>query len=140
MLGLELDRSVGIWGRVGQAQIAGLHIGIIGLGSVGSIVCDALARMGVEHLTLIDYDESERLNLDRVLGSSHRYIGRLKIDIAAENPLRSSTAGRMQIDRYEASIVEEEGYRAGLDCDLLISCVGQAGLESYCVRSRNSGA
>jgi molybdopterin-synthase adenylyltransferase len=119
----ELDRSIGVWGLRGQAQISRLHYGIIGLGSVGSILAETLARMGAERLSFIDYDHIERLNLDRILSATQRDIGRLKIDVAAENALRSATAPRLRIDRYEASIVEEEGYRAALDCDLLFSCV-----------------
>jgi hypothetical protein len=121
--GEELQRTVGVWGTHGQALISRLHIGIIGLGSVGSIVAETLARMGVEQLTFLDYDEVEKLNLDRILGATHRDIGRLKIDVAAENALRSATARRLRINRYEASVVEEEGYRAALNCDLLFSCV-----------------
>lgn len=121
--GEELARTVGVWGRQGQALISRLHIGIVGLGSVGSIVAETLARMGVERLSFIDYDKVEALNLDRILGATRRDIGRLKIDVAAENAFRSATARRLRIDRYEASIVEEEGYRAALNCDLLFSCV-----------------
>jgi hypothetical protein len=123
VIGPELQRSAGVWGRRGHMAIANLHAGIVGLGSVGSIVCEALARMGVEWLTLIDYDEIEHLNLDRILGATLRDIGRLKIDVAADNAQRSSTAQNLKIDRYDASVVEEEGYRASLDCDVLFSCV-----------------
>lgn len=119
----ELERSIGVWGQKGQAEIASLHVGIVGLGNVGSIVSEALARMGVEQLSLIDYDEVEVLNLDRILGATHRDIGRLKIDVAAENACRSSTADRIRINRCEASVVEDEGYHAALDCDVLFSCV-----------------
>jgi molybdopterin/thiamine biosynthesis adenylyltransferase len=121
--GEELDRSVGVWGLKAQAVISRLHYGIIGLGSVGSIVAETLARMGAERLSLIDYDVIERINLDRILGATQRDIGRTKVDIAAENALRSATARRLRVDRYDASIVEESGYRAALNCDVLFSCV-----------------
>lgn len=121
--GEELLRTVGVWGRRGQATISRLRFGIIGLGSVGSIIAETLARMGAEWLTLIDYDEIERLNLDRILAATRRDIGRLKIDLAAENALRSATHPRLRIDRHEASVVEKDGHRAALDCDLIFSCV-----------------
>jgi hypothetical protein len=121
--GLQLSRSIGVWGREGQAKIARLTLGIVGLGSVGSIVCEALARMGVTRLILIDYDRIQIINLDRTLGAYHHDIGRLKVDVAADNALRGSTAKRLRVDRSASSIVESDGYRAALDCDVLFSCV-----------------
>src|SRR5439155_6350173 len=35
----------------------------------------------------------------------------------------SSTAEAPEIRAYELSVVEEDGYRAALDCDVLFSCV-----------------
>lgn len=121
--GDELNRTVGVWGTIGQAAIGRPHYGIVGLGSVGSIIAEALARMGIEWLTLLDYDEIERLNLDRILAATWRDIGRLKIDVAAENALRSATNRALRVDGCDASIVETDGYRAALDCDVLFSCV-----------------
>src|SRR2546425_4013421 len=121
--GPQLDRSIGVWGREGQAKLGRLTIGIIGLGSVGSIVCEALAPMSVTRLILIDYDRVEIINLDRTLGADQHDIGRLKVDVAADNAHRSSTAKRLRVDRCAGSIAEDDGYRAALDCDVIFSCV-----------------
>src|SRR6185369_13314819 len=50
-------RTVTVWGKENHATLARLRIGIVGLGSVGSLVAEALARMGMERFTLIDFDE-----------------------------------------------------------------------------------
>jgi hypothetical protein len=121
--GPQLDRSIGVWGREGQGKLARLTFGIIGLGSVGSIVCEALSRMGATRLVLIDYDRLKIINLDRTLGADHHDIGRLKVDVAADNAQRSSTAKRLRIDRCADSVVEKDGYGAALDCDVIFSCV-----------------
>jgi len=118
-----LRRTVGVWGHEGQAQISRLRIGIVGLGSVGSMICEGLARMGVEWLDLIDYDIVEELNLDRILGAGRADVGRKKVDVAADNALRSATARSIRINRHSASVVERDGYRTALSCDLLFSCV-----------------
>jgi hypothetical protein len=78
--------------------------------------------MGFDRLTLIDYDRVEELNLDRILNACSSDIGKLKIDIAGDAAGRNATA-RIQVQRIAASIVEEPGYRAALECDLLFSCV-----------------
>ncbi len=118
-----LKRTVSVWGHEGQAQISRLRVGIVGLGSVGSMICEGLARMGVEWLDLIDYDNVEELNLDRIIGATRADVGRKKVDVAADNALRSGTARYLRINRHSASVVEQEGYRAALNCDLLFSCV-----------------
>jgi hypothetical protein len=59
----ELRRTVSSWGEEIQVSLARLRIGIVGAGSVGSIVAEALARTGIQHITLIDFDTVERVNL-----------------------------------------------------------------------------
>ena len=121
--GEELARTIGVWGSAGQALLGRLRIGIIGLGSVGSIVCDALARMGATYLCLVDFDRIKRLNRDRTLFATTEDIGRNKIDLAADHARKTATAEYLHVESCLSSVVEEEGYRAALDCDVLFSCV-----------------
>jgi molybdopterin-synthase adenylyltransferase len=121
----ELTRTISAWSGETQADLARLRVGIVGLGSVGSIVAETLARLGIEHIRLLDFDAIEVLNLDRVLHASAEdaRLGRAKVQVS-ERALRvSSTAANPRIDALEWSIVEEEGFRAALDCDVLFSCV-----------------
>lgn len=119
----RLKRTIGVWGWHGQAQLARLRVGIVGLGSVGSIVCELLARMGIERLVLIDFDRVEQVNLDRVLNASEKDLGRLKIEVARSAAEHSATAEAIKVSPVAHSIAEVEGYKAALDCDVLFSCV-----------------
>jgi molybdopterin/thiamine biosynthesis adenylyltransferase len=119
----EFRRTVTVWGEEAHATLARLRVGIVGLGSVGSIVGEALARMGIEQFVLIDFDEVQRHNLDRLLGATRRDLGRLKVDVAARQIRRAATAERVKVRRVLAAVTEEEGYRAALDCDVIFSCV-----------------
>jgi len=121
----ELTRTVSAWGPRVQRKIARLKVGIVGLGSVGSLIAESFARMGVSHIYLIDFDSIERINLDRVLHSNRSDVNRYrsKVDIAKQSLIRSATAARFKVDAFEHSIVEEAGFRAALDCDVLFSCV-----------------
>ncbi len=121
----ELRRTISAWGQEAQADFARLRIGVVGLGSVGSIVAEALARMGVEHVRLLDFDGVETLNLDRVLNTQRRHAqaGTAKVIAAAEPLTESATAAHFRVDPLELSIVEPEGFRAAIDCDVLFSCV-----------------
>jgi molybdopterin-synthase adenylyltransferase len=115
-------RTVTVWGEKNHANLARLRIGILGLGSVGSIVAEALARMGMQRYILIDFDIVLLHNLDRLLGATEKDIGELKVDIAKRQIQKSATAAEVEITTVPFSIAEEEGYEAALDCDVIFSC------------------
>jgi molybdopterin-synthase adenylyltransferase len=116
-------RTFTFWGEKNHAHIARLRIGIIGLGSVGSIVGESLARMGIQRPVMVDFDEVQEHNLDRLLGTTRDDIGQLKIYVAKRQFEKASTASNIQILTSPSPITEEAGYRQALDCDILISCV-----------------
>lgn len=60
-------RTVSAWGRDAQNDLARLHAGVVGTGSVGMIVVEAPARTGIQKLSLVDFDTVEDVNLDRLL-------------------------------------------------------------------------
>lgn len=116
-------RTVAVWGPDQQAAMTRLTVGVVGLGSVGSQVCEQLARSGSTRLVLIDHDRVEEHNLDRLTGAYPENLGELKVDVAARNALRSSTALQIDVRRVPAKVTSPDGYRAALDCDVLFSCV-----------------
>jgi molybdopterin-synthase adenylyltransferase len=121
--GPEQERTLGVWGYRGHADINRLRIAIVGLGSVGHLVSGALALQGVEQLILIDFDRLEQRNRDRIGIATDRDLGRLKIALAAEHAQRCSTAKMLRVDQVPYSVVEPQGYRAALDADLIFCCV-----------------
>lgn len=116
-------RTVTVWGAENHATLARLRIGIVGLGSVGSMVAENLARMGFERVTLLDFDEVQPHNLDRLLGATTEDIGKLKIEVAEREIRKSATASEIEVRKIPFSIAEQAGYEAALDCDVLFSCV-----------------
>ena len=118
-----LKRTFDTWGRESQNTIARLKVGIVGLGSVGCIVAEAIARMGVTNVVLIDLDKVEEHNLDRLLYGTSNDIGKLKVDLAAQAMQRNATAEEIQITKLPNSIHDESAYKAALDCDMIFSCV-----------------
>ena len=118
-----LRRTFDSWGTESQNTISRLRVGIVGLGSVGGIVAEALARIGVSQVTLIDPDHVEEHNLDRLLYGTVHDIGKLKVDLAAETMRAHATAENIEITPLSVSIHETRAYEAALDCDVIFSCV-----------------
>ena len=118
-----LRRTTDTWGAARQSDLARLRMGVVGVGSVGGMVAEALARIGVERLVLVDADRVELHNLDRLLHAGEADVGRLKVELAAEALRRSATAERFHVDVVAGWIQQKVCYRTALDCDVLFSCV-----------------
>lgn len=116
-------RTITVWGETNHHHMARLRIGSVGLGSVGSLVAEGLARMGMTRLSLIDFDHVKPHNLDRLLGANEDDVGKLKVEVAERQVAAAATASSVDLRVIPYSLVEEQGYHAALDCDVLISCV-----------------
>lgn len=57
---------------------------VFGVGGVGSYVIEALARMNIGHLTIVDFDIVDITNLNRQLIALHSTIGKKKVDVCLE--------------------------------------------------------
>ncbi len=84
MIPEQFQRIALLLGEDAVSRLAAARVAIIGLGAVGSYATEALARAGVGHLRLVDFDTVRPSNLNRQLLALHSTIGRKKIDVAAE--------------------------------------------------------
>jgi len=117
-------RTISAWGQQKQTSVARLKVGIVGLGSVGSIVAEALIKTGVRHLTLIDFDTVKRKNLDRLNGIGNAQIGQLKVNAIKTYLLSiASNTDDLTIEVVPYSIAEKTAGDEALGCDILFSCV-----------------
>ena len=117
--------TLSVWGEAVQDTLARVRVGIVGLGSVGSIVCEALARMGVSRLTVIDHDVIETRNLDRTLGATQEDVDacRFKVEVAERTFRSAATATSYSVRSVPGSLLDADGFEAALACDVLVSCV-----------------
>jgi molybdopterin/thiamine biosynthesis adenylyltransferase len=77
-------RNYGTLGIKGQLVLARSHAAVIGLGGLGGYLVEALARMGLGRLTLVDGDLFFDHNLNRQLLSGEALLGTPKAHAAAE--------------------------------------------------------
>jgi molybdopterin/thiamine biosynthesis adenylyltransferase len=76
------DRQIRAFGAMGQAVLAQLSVAVVGLGGTGSIVAQQLAHLGVGRFVLVDHDEVDATNLNRLLGATPQDVGRPKVQVA----------------------------------------------------------
>lgn len=67
-----------------QASLLRSRVSIVGLGGLGGMVSEILARIGIGTLTLIDGDRFEVSNLNRQFLSTHEMMGKFKTDVAVK--------------------------------------------------------
>ena len=118
-----LARTFDTWGREAQEAISRLRVGIVGLGSVGCVVAEAVARIGVADVLLVDPDRVEEHNLDRLLYGTPADIGKLKVRVAERAMRKHAAAESIKIEVAPSSIHEVGAYQSALDCDVIFSCV-----------------
>ena len=83
----QYSRTELLIGKENVEKIKKAKVAILGLGGVGSYSVEALARVGIGHLVLVDYDQYDITNINRQLGATHLNIGKYKVDVMKERIL-----------------------------------------------------
>ena len=76
----HLARTELLLGNEAMAKLRAARVCGIGLGGVGSAAVEALARAGIGHLTIIDFDVVGETNLNRQLIALRSTVGTPKVD------------------------------------------------------------
>jgi tRNA A37 threonylcarbamoyladenosine dehydratase len=109
----ELNRTVLLLGEDGSGKLKDAHVTVCGLGAVGSYAVEALARAGVGHLRLVDYDRVSVSNINRQLFALHSTVGMKKTEIAERrvkdiNPACEVTVFDTFIDETSNPLIMED--------------------------------
>ena len=80
----EFSRTRLLLGDAAMEKLARARVAVFGVGGVGGCAVEALARSGVGALDLIDSDRVSLSNLNRQIIATHKTIGQLKVEAAAE--------------------------------------------------------
>lgn len=83
----SFSRTEILIGQAGLEKLAQSSVSVFGIGGVGSYTVEALARAGIGHLTLIDFDEICLTNLNRQLHALRSTIGQAKVDVMKQRIL-----------------------------------------------------
>ena len=80
----QFSRTELLIGKDGVEKLKNAKVAVFGIGGVGSYSVEALARAGIGHLVLVDFDKYDITNINRQLGAYQSTIGRYKVDVMKE--------------------------------------------------------
>lgn len=118
-------RTVSAWGNTMQANLVRLRVLVVGVGTVGLDLAIRLVQAGIQHVSVMDFDTVEILNLDRLITATRldSALLRSKVYVALRAMRAAATAATPTLTGYEYSVCEPTGLRAALDYDVIFSCV-----------------
>lgn len=109
---LEMDivpwryvHNLGTLGPEGQVRLLQAAVALVGLGGLGGFVVEALARMGVGRLILIDGDAFEEHNLNRQMLSGEPGLGAGKVEAARQRV--AEVNGAVEITGHAVMLTRE---------------------------------
>ena len=76
-----MTRTVQLLGEEKVAQIRDAHVLVAGMGGVGSMAAEMLARAGIGEMTLVDNDIVQPTNINRQLPALHSTLGNQKVKV-----------------------------------------------------------
>jgi tRNA A37 threonylcarbamoyladenosine dehydratase len=73
-----------LFGDTGVQKLKAATVMVVGCGAVGSFAIEALARSGVGHLIVVDFDSVEESNINRQLFALDSTVGQKKVLVAKQ--------------------------------------------------------
>ena len=83
----QFQRTELLIGKEAVEKLKKAKVAVFGMGGVGSYVVEGLARAGIGHLIIVDYDKYDITNINRQLGATHSTIGKYKVDVMKQRCL-----------------------------------------------------
>jgi proteasome lid subunit RPN8/RPN11 len=114
------DRQVRAFGKEGQDSISKLKIGVVGLGGTGSFIANELAHLGINNYLLIDPDDVEVTNLNRLIGATPCDIDIPKVELAKRSISLINT--NSNINAIKNDVTYSDVATQLTDCDFIFCC------------------
>ena len=80
----RLHRTQLLFGETAIGKLQRSTVMVVGCGAVGSFAIEALARTGIGHLIVVDFDNVEESNINRQLFALDSTISRSKVSVAKQ--------------------------------------------------------
>lgn len=128
----RFDRAARLFSEPGLHRLMGARVLVIGVGGVGSFAGEALARSGVGHLELIDFDKVCITNSNRQLHAMKGNIGKLKVEVMAERLRKVHPTAEIVAQPHFYNAENSETLLAG-HIDYVIDCIDNMTAKAHLV-------
>jgi molybdopterin/thiamine biosynthesis adenylyltransferase len=91
------ERNLGIFSPVEQDRIRAARVVIIGCGGIGGVVANVLARSGLEHFILYDYDSYQPSNINRQINCDTTTLGVNKAEATRDAIIRINPEAEVEV-------------------------------------------
>lgn len=130
-----LNRTENLIGANALNKLKNANIAVIGIGGVGSFCVEALARSGINNITLIDNDIVDITNINRQLIADTTTVGKLKVEVMKErilkiNPNANVTIFPVFLNEDNISSLISKNYDYVIDC--IDNIKSKIALIEYC--------
>lgn len=105
-----------------QRRLRDAPVAVLGVGGIGSHVLIDLVAIGFTDIRIVDFDRIELSNLNRQILYGEPYLGRYKVEVAAERARAMN--GAVRVDTVATRLTSaEDVYRVVADRDVVIAVV-----------------
>lgn len=129
------DRSEKLLGKDIVDKLKSTTVLVCGVGGVGAYAVEALARLGIGHLILIDDDVVEETNINRQLIALHSTIGKPKVEVAKQRILDINKDCKVDILKMYLdmdTISKLDDYKFDYVVDAIDAIKSKVDLIKYC--------
>ncbi len=133
----RFDRNERLFGREGQQALRRAHVGIVGVGGLGTHVVQQLSLLGVGALTLVDDEELSGSNRNRYVGAWHNdpVPGSPKVELGER--LAGLIDPAIAVIRVKNNLLSNAAFTALRACSHIFGCVDSDGarfvLNEFCL-------
>jgi molybdopterin-synthase adenylyltransferase len=132
------DRQIRVFGREGQRQMEMLRIGIVGVGGMGSVLIEILARMGVRYFSLIDHDIADWTNLNRFTGMYENDVQKKRPKVRIAKRLVKKINPLAKVSNIETEVYSNRAVSALKQTDIIFLCTDNATsrdfINKFCIQ------
>ena len=83
----QFKRTELIFSKENMEKLYNSKVIVFGVGGVGGHLVEALARSGIGHIAIVDFDTVEITNINRQLVATHSSLGKSKVEVLKERLL-----------------------------------------------------
>jgi len=114
-----------MFGEAGQRKLEAQRLGIVGAGGIGSHIAQGLAYLGVQQFGIVDDDQIDETNLNRVVGAGPGDLGQFKTDVAKRNVLKILPGA--DVASLPVNLRTREAFDLLRGCSIILGCLDHDG-------------